>query len=126
MSSSTNPEDATVARTQQAAGKPTYDVYEVIAEASGKALALAYGVSDDGENDPSADILVHVGTYQAPDPQLACWKAAEDPDAPFSLNVRAQGKQPPVLVAGTTGRGGLSKPQPFGLEPVRQYKRRTA
>lgn len=125
MSSSTTPEDATVARTQQAKGG--YAVYEVIAKVEGSALNLLYGVEEDSDTRrvPASDVLVYIGTYKAADPQLACWKAAEDSDAPFDLHSRAKGKQAPVLVAGTTGRGGLSEAKPYGLEPDPRFRRRS-
>jgi hypothetical protein len=128
VSSSTNPEAATVARTQQAKGG--YDVYEVVEATDEQVIRALVGLDvqdSSGTRIPSnVAVLVHIGVYKGQDPQLACWRAAEDVDAPFALHERAKGQKPPVLVAGTTGRGGLSSEKPYGLEPDPRFRRRSA
>ena len=117
-------EGATVERTQNARGG--YDVYEVVEVSHGRLIRELLALDpDDVDSDMplTARVLVHVGVYKGDGPSTACWHAAEDTSAPFGLNARAQGSEPPTLVAGTVGRGGLNDPKPYRLKPVARFQR---
>ena len=116
-------EGATVERTQNARGG--YDVYEVVEVSHGRLIRELLDLDPDeiGDELLAAAVLVHVGVYKGEGPSAACWHAVEDTSAPFGLNARAQGSKAPVLVAGTTGRGGLSTEKTYRLKPVAKFQR---
>jgi hypothetical protein len=109
--------DQTVARTQQARGKPTFDVYRVLGADEVKLLADPPDESPIQEGDT---VLVLVRkAEQAASAEQACWKIAEGPLADDALS-----DSPPVLTAGNSRNGGLIDPKPYALERAVQRKRK--
>lgn len=79
-----------------------YRVFETIKNAT---VELPDGSTHTGE------VILSHGTVKANGKSDACWRVAEGP-----LRERATSKNPPVLFAGPTGRGGLNEPAPYALE----------
>lgn len=108
--------DQTVARTQQARGKPTFDVYRVLD--ADDVAKVAEAVDDLVGKDSTVLVLVRKAE-QAASAELACWKVAEGP-----LSDDALSDHPPVLTAGNTRNGGLIDPKPYALERTVQRRRK--
>lgn len=128
------PEGDTVARTQSA-GKARFSVYEQISQADvygagavpaaiGEALNRTAGEETEDWAGPAPDaegatVLVLLATdVEARRGVDACWSVAEG-----QHRDRAEGENPPVLLARNQKDGGTTSPAPYALEKVVQRKR---